>query len=67
MKTNEIKNIVSEPATDFFASPNLYFLLFISFPITAASPSPYAIISVGTNPTTGFLNIPNDREPGRQS
>ena len=55
-----ITNIVSDPANDFLLSPNLYFLLFMHFPITAANPSPYAITNVGTNPRAGFLYIPND-------
>ena len=39
-KSVDIINMVVEPANDFFVSPNLYFLLFMLFPIKAANPSP---------------------------
>ena len=60
IKIVDIANIVTDPATDFLVSLNLYFLLLIILPNNPANPSPYAIIRFGINPNDGTLYIPNE-------
>ena len=57
----EMKNIVSDPATDFVDPKKWNSLLFIAFPAIAANPSPYPIIVTPTSPYDGRFHNPNER------